>query len=49
MAILIKPHHVNSLQPGDDIVAQIQVNVGSGNVFLPDSTKPLPEPMLTNH
>ena len=25
---------------------QILVNIGSGNGFLPDGTKPLPEPML---
>ena len=25
----------------------IYVNIGSGNGLLPDSTKPLPEPMLT--
>ena len=25
------------------------VNIGSGNVLLPDSTEPLPEPMLTSH
>ena len=25
------------------------VNIGSGNGLLPDGTKPLPEPMLTNH
>ena len=25
------------------------VNIGSGNGLLPDSTKPLPEPLLTNH
>ena len=27
----------------------IWVNIGSGNGLLPDSTKPLPEPMLTYH
>ena len=26
----------------------IRVNIGSGNGFLPDGTKPLPEPMLTD-
>ena len=31
------------------MVAQDWVNIGSGNGLLPDSTKPLPEPMLTNH
>ena len=25
------------------------VNIGSGNGLLPDGTKPLPEPMFTNH
>ena len=25
------------------------VNIGSGNEFLPDGTKPLPEPMLNNN
>ena len=25
------------------------VNIDSGNGLLPDGTKPLPEPMLTNH
>ena len=28
---------------------KIWVNIGSANGLLPDSTKPLPEPMLTNH
>ena len=27
---------------------EILVNIGSGNGLLPDGTKPLPEPMLTN-
>ena len=27
----------------------IWVNIGSGNGLLPDGTKPLPEPMLTDH
>ena len=26
-----------------------RVNIGSGNGLLPDGTKPLPEPMLTDH
>ena len=30
-------------------VAEIWVNIGSGNGLLPDGTKPLPEPMLTDH
>ena len=25
------------------------VNIGAGNGLLPDGTKPLPEPILTNH
>ena len=29
--------------------AEIWVNIGSGNGLLPDGTKPLPEPMLTDH
>ena len=28
------------------MVAEIWVNIGSGNGLLPDGTKPLPEPML---
>ena len=36
---------VNSLWPSD----AIWVNIGSGNGLLPDGTKPLPEPMLTDH
>ena len=27
---------------------QTWVNIGSGNGLVPDGTKPLPEPMLTN-
>ena len=30
------------------MVTKIWVNIGSGNGLLPDGTKPLPEPMLTN-
>ena len=30
------------------MATRIQVNTGSGNDLLPDGTKPLPEPMLTN-
>ena len=40
---------VNSLWPCDTIWRQICVNIGSGNGLLPDGTKPLPEPMLTDH
>ena len=31
------------------MVTKIWVNIGSGNGLVPDGTKPLPEPMLTNH
>ena len=31
------------------MVTEILVNIGSGNGLLPDGTKPLPEPMLTDH
>ena len=31
------------------MATEIWVNTGSGNGLLPDSTKPLPEPMLTDH
>ena len=31
------------------MTAEIWVNIGSGNGLLPDGTKPLPEPMLTDH
>ena len=40
---------VNSLWPSDTIWREIWVNIGSGNVLLPDGTKPLPEPKLTDH
>ena len=30
------------------MAAWIWVNIGSGNGLLPDSTKPLPEPMISN-
>ena len=30
------------------MVTEIWVNIGSGNGLLPDGTKPLPEPMLTD-
>ena len=30
------------------MAAEIWVNIDSGNGLLPDSTKPLPEPMLTD-
>ena len=39
----------NSLWPSDTMVTEIWVNIGSGNGLLPDSTKPLPQPMLTDH
>ena len=31
------------------MATKIWVNIGSGNGLLPDSTKPLPEPVLTYH
>ena len=31
------------------MVTEIWINTGSGNGLLPDSTKTLPEPMLTDH
>ena len=31
------------------MVLEIWVNTGSGNGLLPDGTKPLPKPMLTDH
>ena len=31
------------------MVTKIWVNIGSGSGLLPDGTKPLPEPMLTDH
>ena len=31
------------------MATEIWVNIGSGNGLLPDGTKPLPEPMLTDH
>ena len=41
---------INSLWPEDAIWRRrSRVNTGSGNGLLPDGTKPLPEPMLTNH
>ena len=31
------------------MATEIWVNISSGNGLLPDGTKPLPEPMLTDH
>ena len=31
------------------MATEIWVNIGSGHGLLPDGTKPLPEPMLTDH
>ena len=31
------------------MATEISVNIGSGNGLLPDGTKPLPKPMLTDH
>ena len=38
---------INSLWPSDAI--WLWINIGSGNGLLPDRTKPLPEPILTNN
>ena len=35
--------------PYGHMANEIWVNIGSGNGLLPDHTKPLPEPMLTDH
>ena len=40
---------IDSLWSSDAIWRQIWVNICSGNGFLPYGTKPLPEPMLTDH
>ena len=48
--IWTNPNFVNSLWLSDTImVTEIWVNIGSGNGLLPDGTKPLNEPMLTDH
>ena len=40
----------NPLRPSDAIWWQeVWVNIGSGNGLVPNGTKPLPKPMLTNH
>ena len=45
-----KEHYLNPLWPSDAIWRHgFWVNIGSGNGLLPDGTKPLPEPMLTDH
>ena len=31
------------------MATEIWVNIGSSNGLMPDGTKPLPEPMLTDH
>ena len=42
--------YVNALWPSDAICCQeIWVSIGLGNDLLPDGTKPLPEPMSTDH
>ena len=38
-----------TLQTRDAMMTQNWVNIWSGNSLLPDSNKPLPKPMLTNH
>ena len=43
---------INLLTPGEwwrHMATEIWVNIGSGNGLVPDGTKPLPEPMLTDH
>ena len=40
---------VYSLWPSDAMATQTYVNISSGNGLLYDSTKPLPEPMLSYH
>ena len=40
---------VNSLRPGDACMPVYYVNIGLGNGLVPDSTKPLPEPVLADH
>ena len=40
---------INSLWPSDAIWQYIWVNIGSGNGFMPDSNKPLTEPMLIDN
>ena len=41
---------VQSLWLSDAIMSsEVLVNIGSGDGLLPDSTKPLPEPVLTHH
>ena len=43
------PHCFNSFWPCNSVWQHRSVNIGSGNGLLPDSTKPLPEPVLTCH
>ena len=50
MSIKHCPKDLNWLWPGDAISLQKNfINTGSGNGLLSDSTKPLPEPVSTNH
>ena len=46
---MVESYHINWLWPSDAIWRHIWVNTGLVNVLLPDSPKPFPEPMLTNH
>ena len=47
---ITRPQWVNSLWPSDTICHQgTSVYFDPSNGLLPDSTKPLPEPTLTNH
>ena len=48
-AVLLRPqyHHCGVVTP--NMATKIRVNIGSGNGMVFHSTKPLPEPMLTQH
>ena len=40
--------HYGLVTPYGELATEIWVNIGSGNGLLPEGTKPLPEPMLTD-
>ena len=47
---IAKVSTINSLRPSDaNMATMVSDNVGSGKGLLPGGTKPLPQPMLTNH
>ena len=48
-AIAINSTSGTSLWPNDAMSPKIWVTIGSGACWLPDSTKPPPEPRLTSH